>query len=215
MAFESTTDTETTDHKPDSEEHETPETEQARETSTVAAGTAETEVSGHTGPAETDSGTAEAATGSAPVATTPASTGRAGGVLAGAGAVVSAGLGLSSLTGNSLSEMLRSRKEIMGQIEASTGGGGGDQVEAAYGAPWHTVALVNGIFALVALLVGGAVLAALARRADSQPWVKAISLGGAVLGVIGLAVAGGMYFDLFAAQPELPQQPAPMPGAGG
>lgn len=123
----------------------------------------------------------------------------------GAGAAVSAGLGLSSLTGTSLSEMLRSRKEIVGQIEAATGGGG-DQVEALYGAPWHTAALVNGIFALVAVLIGsGVLLVARVRRADpGQPWVTAVALGGVVLGAIGLLVAGGMYVDLFADQPALP-----------
>lgn len=124
---------------------------------------------------------------------------------AGAAAAVSAGLGLSSLTGTSLSDMLRSREEILGQIQAATGGGG-DQVDALYGAPWHTAALVNGIFALFAVLIGaGVMLAARARRAGTgQPWVAAVALGGVVLGAIGLLVAGGMYFDLFAAQPALP-----------
>lgn len=134
-----------------------------------------------------------------------ASTVFAGGVGAGAAAVVSAGLGLSSLTGTSLSDMLRSRTEIVGQIESAIGGGG-DQVEALYGAPWHTAALVNGIFALVAVLIGGGVvLAARTRQTGTgQPWVTAVALGGVVLGAIGLLVAGGMYLDLFAAQPALP-----------
>ena len=59
---------------------------------------------------------------------------------AGAAAVVSAALGLASLTGTSLSEMLRERKQLIGQIESSAqpaqgGGGGGDQIDALYGAP--------------------------------------------------------------------------------
>ncbi|MBR7678015.1 hypothetical protein KDA82_34535 [Streptomyces daliensis] len=43
-----------------------------------------------------------------------------GGLGAGAAAVVSAGLGLVSLTGTSLSEMLRDRKQLIGQIESSS-----------------------------------------------------------------------------------------------
>lgn len=145
--------------------------------------------------------------------TPDAATASAGGFEAGGAAVVSAGLGLSSLIGTSLGDMLRSRQEIIGQIEANTGGGG-NQIEAFYGAPWHTAALINGIFALAAVLIGGVLLAAHARRADTWPWVKAVALGGVMIGLIGLLVAGGMYFDLFAPQPTLPQAPAPGPGGG-
>ncbi|WP_351237105.1 hypothetical protein [Streptomyces sp. NPDC002133] len=132
----------------------------------------------------------------------------AGGFAAGAAAVVSAGLGLCSLTGTPLSDMLRSRKELIGQIEAGTGGGV-DQIEAFYGAPWHTAALLNGIFALAAVVIGGVLLAMHAGRASTRPWVKAVALGGVVLGAIGLLVAGGMYLDLFASAPELPTSPRP------
>ncbi|MGP3984497.1 hypothetical protein [Streptomyces sp. KR80] len=134
----------------------------------------------------------------------PADIAPAGGLVAGAAAVVSAGLGLCSLTGTALSDMLRSRTELIGQIKASTGGGG-DQINAFYSAPWHTAALLNGIFALLAVVIGGVLLALYARRADTRPWVKAVALGGGILGVIGLLVAGGMYLDLFANAPELPR----------
>ncbi|MBQ0865307.1 hypothetical protein [Streptomyces sp. RK75] len=125
----------------------------------------------------------------------------------GAFAVVSAGLGLASLTGTSFSEMLRERKSLLGQIKSNSQGSGGsaaDQVNALYGAPWHTAAVVNGIFAVLALVVGGLLLATLSGRPEARGWVKAVALGGVVLGLIGLVVAGGMYFDLFAAQPEVP-----------
>ncbi|OEV31126.1 hypothetical protein AN219_06895 [Streptomyces nanshensis] len=148
--------------------------------------------------------------------TAPATTVRSGGLGAGAAAVVSAGLGLSALTGTSLSEMLRDRKQLIGQIESSAqgpqgGGGGADQINALYGAPWHATALVNGIFALLAVIVGGVLLAVVAKRADTRSWVKAVALGGVVLGAIGLLVAGGMYFDLFAAAPEVPSTPTAPP----
>ncbi len=136
-----------------------------------------------------------------------------GGFAAGAVAVVSAGFGLVSLTGSSLGDMLRTRQEIVGQIELRSGGGG-DQVEAAYGAPWEIIAMVNGAFAVLAVFLGGALLAVHANNAETKGWIKAVALGGALLGVIGLGIAGGMYFDLFGADPVLPQPPA-MPGAGG
>lgn len=139
-----------------------------------------------------------------------------GGFAAGGAAVVSAGLGLASLTGTSLGEMLRSRKELIGQIESSTsgqqGGGGADQIDAFYSSPWHTAALLNGIFAVAAVLIGAVLLGLLAKRAETSSWVKAVALGGIILGVLGLLVAAGMYFDLFASTPELPDTPqAPAP----
>ncbi|MBA8823058.1 hypothetical protein FHX42_000387 [Saccharopolyspora lacisalsi] len=134
----------------------------------------------------------------------------AGGFGAGAAAVASAGLGVISLTGTSLGDMLRARGEIVGQISASSGGGG-NPVEALYGTPWHTAAFVNGIFALVAVLIGGVTLAVCAGRTSTQPWVRAVALGGVVLGGIGVIVTAGMALDLFAAQPAMPT----MGGAGG
>ncbi|MBO8195335.1 hypothetical protein ITI46_27340 [Streptomyces oryzae] len=138
-------------------------------------------------------------------------TGRGSDWVGGAVAVVSAGLGLASLTGTSFSEMLRERKSLIGQIESGAQGGSGgsaaDQVNSVYGAPWHAAAVVNGIFAVLALVVGGLLLASLSGRPGARGWVKAVSLGGVLLGLIGLVVAGGMYFDLFAAQPKVPSTP--------
>lgn len=137
------------------------------------------------------------------------------GIGAGAAAVVSAALGLCSITGTSLSEMLRDRKQLIGQIESSAqaqgGGGGADQITALYGAPWHATALLNGIFALLAVLVGGVLLGLVAKRAGTKSWVKAVALGGVILGGVGLLVAGGMYLDLFASAPEVPSTPAGPP----
>jgi hypothetical protein len=130
------------------------------------------------------------------------------GVRAGAAAVVSAGLGLASLTGTGVGDMLRSREELVGQIEVSVRGGAVDQIDAFYGSPWDTAALVNGTIALLAVLIGGVLLAAHQGRPTSQAWVKAVAIGGFVLGGIGLIVAGGMYLDLFAPTPVLPQAPS-------
>lgn len=134
------------------------------------------------------------------------------GPVAGAGAVVSAGLGVVSLTGTPLADMLRSRQEIIGQIETATGAGGGE-IEAFYGAPWNVAAVANGVFGLLAVLLGGVLLVALGARRDDRGWVRALAWGGVILGALGMFIAAGMFFDLFAAQPELPPMPAgPMGG---
>lgn len=135
------------------------------------------------------------------------------GTVAGGGAVVGAGLGLASLLGTPLSDMLRDRAQLLGQIE-SFSGMSGDQVDAFYGAPWHTAALVNGVVALIAVVVGAVLLLGPVRKPGAPTWARPVALGGLVLGVLGLFVAGGMYIDLFAAQPTLPAMPA-MPGMGG
>ncbi|MEV1295356.1 hypothetical protein [Pseudonocardia sp. NPDC049635] len=140
-------------------------------------------------------------------ATTP------GGAAAGAGAVVGAGLGLASLTGTSLTDMLRSREELVGQIEAATGMPG-DSIDAFYGAPWNVAAGVNGVIALIAVVITAVLLLGPAKRPGTSPWVRPVALGGLVLGVLGLFVSGGMYLDLFASQPVLPAMPM-MPGMPG
>ncbi|MQA63746.1 MAG: hypothetical protein GEU86_20270 [Actinophytocola sp.] len=209
MSSNTKSETETVDPKPEAE----PAGEQT--TASQPAASTDTGDTVTDTPAATDTADPAAVpeTGSGGTAVVPAVTAPRGGFLAGAAAVLSAGIGVSSLTGTSLSEMLRSRQEVIGQIEAGAGGGGGDQVQALYGTPWHTTAVVNGIFALIAVLIGGALLAVHAKRADTRPWVTAVALGGVVLGALGLLVAGGMYFDLFGAQPELPAMPQqPVPG---
>ncbi|WP_051326221.1 hypothetical protein [Glycomyces tenuis] len=131
-----------------------------------------------------------------------------GGFVAGAVGLVGAALGLVSLTGTSLADKLHTRREIIGQIDSNSGAEV-DQMEAFYSAPWNTVALTNGAFALLAVLVGSGVLLALhGRSTATQPWVKALALGGVILGCIGLLIAVAMNFDLFADQPELPMPPA-------
>lgn len=107
--------------------------------------------------------------------------------------------------------VLSARRELVGQIGASSATPA-EQINQIYAAPWHTVAAVNGAFALVALIVAGVLL--LAVR-DSAPWVRALAWGGLVLGVLGLLIAVGMYFDLFASLPTVPAQTAPAAPSGG
>jgi hypothetical protein len=219
MASDNTRNTATTDRKPEDEpgRDETPDTEESREPSVAPAdtdpdtpATAKDSREPSAAPADTDTPAThdDHQPGSSDTDAPDDSAGSTDSPTAGAGAIVSAGLGLVSLTGTGVSDMLRSRQEIVGQIEASVGSGAIDQVAAFYGSPWHTAALVNGTFALVAVLVGGLLLAAHPGRTTTQPWVRAIALGGVVLGGIGIIVATGMYFDLFAPQPVLPAAPA-------
>ncbi|MBU7597413.1 hypothetical protein JGS22_007145 [Streptomyces sp. P38-E01] len=125
----------------------------------------------------------------------------------GAAAMVSAGLGLTALVGSPVSEMLRSREELVGQIESGGQGSADQQIDVLYSSPWHLAALVNGVFALLAVILGGVLLAAISSRADTRSWVKSVALAGIVLGVLGLFMALGMYFDLFAGTPTVPAAP--------
>ncbi|MEU1619956.1 hypothetical protein ABZ479_21970 [Streptomyces sp. NPDC005722] len=124
-------------------------------------------------------------------------------VVPGAAAVVGAALGLASLTGTWLGTVLAERRQLVGQIHASSGTAA-QQIEQIYGAPWHTTAVVNGVCALVALVVLGAVL--LAGR-NAAPWVRAVAWGGLALGVLGLFVAAGTWFDLFGGLPSVAEAP--------
>ncbi|WP_226356196.1 MULTISPECIES: hypothetical protein [unclassified Pseudonocardia] len=200
----------------DSATTDTPDTPAADTTATPAD-------SATTGTATTGTGTTTGGAAAAPVRTgsgtaadttsTPASATTSGGGLAGAGAVVAAGLGLASLTGTSVGDMLRERESLVGQIQAATGSPG-DTIESFYGAPWDVAAVVNGVVALVAVLVGLVLVLGPAARPAAGAWVRPVALGGLVLGVLGLLVSGGMYLDLFASTPVLPQMPG-IPGLGG
>ncbi|MYX34221.1 MULTISPECIES: hypothetical protein [unclassified Streptomyces] len=134
---------------------------------------------------------------------TPGSADAPAGVVPGAAAVVGAALGLASLTGTWLGTVLAERRQLIGQINTSSGSPA-QQIEQIYGAPWHTTAAVNGVCALVALVVLGAVL--LAGR-NAAPWVRAVAWGGLALGVLGLCVAAGTWFDLFGGLPSVAGTP--------
>lgn len=151
--------------------------------------------------------TADSETDAVPAADTTAKS-PGSGVLGGAVAIVSSAVGLASITGTSIGDKLQARQEIIGQLQA--GSGGGDQIELAYGAPWDAVAVVNAVFGAIAVILGGLVLAVYAGKSDSRSWVKVVALAGALLGVLGLGIAGAMYLDLFGSQPTMPA----MPGMG-
>lgn len=143
----------------------------------------------------------------------PAETARGGlsGVVAGVAAVVGAGLGLASLTGTWLSDVMSSRQELIGQINGQTATPE-EQIATIYGSQWHTTALFNGFFALAAILVTGAALAipAFGKNSGTSPtWVRAVAIGGLALGTIGLVIAAVMWFDVFTDLPVVPEMEQP------
>lgn len=74
-----------------------------------------------------------------------------------------------------------------------------------YGTPWHTTALVNGVFALLAGIVAVVVL-----TRPRATWVRAVAWGGLALAALGILISAGMYLDLFGSLPSVPKGP----GAG-
>ncbi|MFJ2091670.1 hypothetical protein ACIOEW_20710 [Streptomyces sp. NPDC087901] len=125
-----------------------------------------------------------------------------------AAAVVSVGLGIVSLSGAWSGRVAAERETLIGQMKTSSGGSAAQQISEIYGDAWHATALVNGLFGLLALLVGVYVLVRPAFGAPSahpQPgWIRAVAKGGIALGVLGVLIAVCMYFDLIVALPTAP-----------
>ncbi|MFF5918803.1 hypothetical protein ACFY8C_10675 [Streptomyces flavochromogenes] len=126
-------------------------------------------------------------------AAAPASAGVGGA----AAAVVSAALGAVALTGTWTGKVVSERETLLGQIKTSGSGTPAQQISEIYGDAWHSTALVNGVFALIALLVAVLVLVLPGRPA----WVRSVAVAGAVLGGLGLLLSVGTYFDLFLSLP--------------
>ncbi|MEV5549939.1 hypothetical protein AB0L35_28025 [Streptomyces sp. NPDC052309] len=127
------------------------------------------------------------------------------GVGQGAGAVVSAGLGVVSLTGSWVGTVASARESLIGQLETSTSSNVATMIEKGYGDAWHATALWGGLFALFALVVGVVVLARPAFGAPGRPqapWIKSVAWAGVALGVIGLLLAVLKYTDVLLGLPS-------------
>ncbi|MFC3575420.1 hypothetical protein ACFOZ0_19515 [Streptomyces yaanensis] len=127
------------------------------------------------------------------------------GVGQGAGAVVSAGLGLVSLTGGWVATVASARETLVGQLRTSSSASVATQIKEVYGDAWHTTALWGGLFALAALIVGVVVLARPAFGAPGKPqapWIKSVAWGGVALGGIGLLLAVLKYTDILLGLPS-------------
>ncbi|WP_267715324.1 hypothetical protein [Streptomyces sp. CoH17] len=171
----------------------TAETPEAEETS----GAAETSESDTPEGAEAAEG--EDADGADGTGTGPTGVGQ------GAGAVVSAGLGIVSLTGSWVGTVASARESLMGQLQTSSSSNVGTLIEKGYGNAWQATALWGGLFALVALVVGVVVLARPAFGAPGSPqapWIKSVAWAGVALGVIGLLLAVLKYTDVLLGLPS-------------
>lgn len=131
--------------------------------------------------------------------------GVASGVGQGAGAVVSAALGLVSLSGGWIGTVAGAREQLVGQLRTSSTAGVATQIKEVYGDSWHTTALWAGLFALAALITGVVVLARPAFGAPGRPqaaWTKSVAWAGVSLGVIGLLLAVLKYSDALLGLPS-------------
>ncbi|GGP75560.1 hypothetical protein GCM10010247_56150 [Streptomyces calvus] len=128
------------------------------------------------------------------------------GVGQGAAAVVSAALGVVSLTGSWLGTVAAARETLVGQLETAANAGVATQVKEVYGDAWQTSALWGGLFALTALIVGAVVLVRPAfgtpGRSVQAPWIKSVAWAGVSLGVVGLLLAVLKYTDVLLGLPS-------------
>ncbi|MDL2081507.1 hypothetical protein QNN03_34265 [Streptomyces sp. GXMU-J15] len=125
----------------------------------------------------------------------------------GAAAVVSAALGLVSLTGGWIGTVAAARETLIGQLETSSSASVATQIDRVYGNAWQATAFWAGAFALVALIVGVLTLARPAFGVPGKPqpvWIKSVSWAGVALGVIGLLMAVLKYTDLLLGLPSAP-----------
>ncbi|KUN01835.1 hypothetical protein AQI95_29595 [Streptomyces yokosukanensis] len=146
-----------------------------------------------------DEAAGEDAEASEPEAEAPSGVGQ------GAGAVVSAALGLVSLSGGWIGTVAGAREQLVGQLRTSSTASVASQIKAVYGNAWHTTALWAGLFALAALLTGVVVLARPSFGAPGRPqapWIKSVAWAGVWLGVIGLLLAVLKYSDALLALPS-------------
>ncbi|SFY53007.1 hypothetical protein STEPF1_06282 [Streptomyces sp. F-1] len=164
-----------------------------RDASAATAGGASEEAAD--GAHETENGPRDEATD----ATSPSGVGQ------GAGAVVSAVLGLVSLSGGWVGTVAGARQQLIGQLRTSSTAGVAQQIKAVYGDAWHATALWAGLFALAALITGVVVLARPAFGTPGRPqapWIKSVAWAGVSLGVVGLLLAVLKYSDALLALPS-------------
>ncbi|MFI5754036.1 hypothetical protein [Streptomyces sp. NPDC051569] len=125
---------------------------------------------------------------------------RSSGLGAAAASILAVCLGIVALTGTWTGRVVSERETLVGQINTGQTATPAQQISEIYGDAWHATAAINGVVALLALLIGGVVLA-LPQRAG---WVRPFAVAGAVLGLLGLLLSAGMYFDTFVDLPSPP-----------
>ncbi|WP_369262442.1 hypothetical protein [Streptomyces sp. R35] len=127
------------------------------------------------------------------------------GVGQGAAAVVSAALGLVSLTGSWLGTVGQARDSLYGQLETASTASVSTQIKQVYADSWNVNAFVAGLFALTALIVAVVVLARPAFGNPDRvqaPWIKSVAWAGVSLAIIGLLLAVLKYTDILMSMPS-------------
>lgn len=119
-------------------------------------------------------------------------------VASGAAAVTAAGLAITSLGGNWLGDILSQRQSLIGQINTANAQANAI-IKQRYTDVWHKQAFVSMGFAIAAVVIAAAALflGAFAAKQQAPVWVRVLTWGALVLGVVGLGVAAAMYFDVF------------------
>ncbi|WP_055716657.1 hypothetical protein [Streptomyces torulosus] len=127
------------------------------------------------------------------------------GVGQGAAGIVAVVLGLVSLTGSWVGTVAQARNQMFGQLETARDADVATMLQQYYGESWNANALVSGIFALIAMLVGVAVLVRPAFGDPDQvqaPWIKSVAWAGVSVGFIGLVLAVLKYSDILLGLPN-------------
>ncbi|MEU6298483.1 hypothetical protein [Streptomyces erythrochromogenes] len=120
-------------------------------------------------------------------------------------AIVSAGLSVVALSGSWVAGIVSERASIAARLELSQAADANAQIAAQFVDPWHTTAMVNGVFSALALIIATFVLAlpAFSNPERTLPtWVRSVSWAGIGLGALGVLLFVLMYFDLLLAIPK-------------
>ncbi|MFD5415798.1 hypothetical protein ACFV4Q_05650 [Streptomyces nojiriensis] len=120
-------------------------------------------------------------------------------------AVVAAGLGVVALSGSWVAGIVSERASITARLELTQAADANAQIAAQFIDPWHTTAMVNGIFSALALIIATFVLALPAFSSPERTlptWVRSVSWAGIGLGALGVLLFVLMYFDLLLAIPK-------------
>ncbi|MGW0751532.1 hypothetical protein [Streptomyces sp. NPDC002587] len=124
---------------------------------------------------------------------------------AAASAIVAAGLSVVALSGSWVAGIVSERKSITGRLELTQAADANAQIAAQFIGPWHSTALVNGIFATLALIIAVFVLALPAFSTPERilpAWIRSVSWAAIALGALGILLFVLMYFDLLLAIPK-------------
>lgn len=124
---------------------------------------------------------------------------------AAAAAIVAAGLSVVALSGSWVAGIVSERSSITGRLELTQAADANAQIAAQFVGPWHSTALVNGIFSTLALIIAVFVLALPAFSTPERHlphWVRSVSWASIALGALGVLLFVLMYFDLLLAIPK-------------